>query len=86
MLFNCIMKLVHGFFLLFRESLKGEYIFFAFFGSVCTENSIFCLLLSLPSHLENSIGLIEFCRFISSSTRFNVHLVSGVDIDAVRVE
>ena len=60
-------------------------IFSVFFGSVCTEDSIFCFLSSLPSHLENSAELIEFCRFIPSSTRFNVRLVSGVNIDSMSV-
>ena len=46
-------------FLHFRESLKGVF-FSAFFGSVCTEDSIFCLLSSLTSHLGNSAELIEF--------------------------
>ena len=59
-------------------------IFSAFFGSVCTEDLIFCLMPSLPSHLENSAELTEFCRFIPSSTRFNAHLVFGVGIDTVR--
>ena len=68
-------------FLLFRESLKGEF-FSGFFGSV-HEDSIF---LSLPSHLGNSAELTEFSRFIPSSADSKHTDVSGVGIDLVRTE
>ena len=61
-------------------------IFSAFFGSVCTEDSIFFLMSSLQSHLGNSAELTEFYRFIPSSTRFNARLLSGAGIDMVRAE
>ena len=85
MLFSCVMKLVDGFFC-FSENFLKVNIFSAFFVSVCIEDSIFCLVPSLPTHLGNSIELTEFCRFIPSSTRFNTRLVSGVGIDPVRTE
>ena len=80
------MKLVHGFFCFSEESLKGEFFFSAFLVQFVLRDSIFFLPLSLPSHLRNSAEFTEFYRFIPSSTRFNTHLVSGVGIDAVKIE
>ena len=61
------------FFGFLEESLKGEFFFFSFFGSFVPRDSIF-------------FSSIEFYRFIPSSTRFNVRLVSGIGIDVVRAE
>ena len=83
MLFSyCVMKLVHGFFFFSEESLKGKF-FICFFDSIRTKGFDFFLP---PSHLGNSAEFTKFYRFIPSSTRFNVCLVSGVGIDAVRAE
>ena len=69
-------------FLLFRESLKGEY-FPDFLVQYKTGIRFFCLLPSLPSHLGNSAELTEFNRFIPSSTDSKHTDVSGVGIDSV---
>ena len=80
------MKLVYRFFFLFlEESLKGEF-FFAFLIQFLLQDSIFCLSPNLPSHLENSVELAEFCRVRPSFNRLIERLVSDVGIDAVRAD
>ena len=69
-------------YLLFRESLKGEY-FPDFLVQYKTGIRFFCLL---PSHLGNSTELTEFNQFIPSSTDSKHTDVSGVGIDSVRTE
>ena len=80
---TCGFCLVHGF-LLFRESLKGD--FSGFFGSVENRDSIFCLLPSRRVISGNSAELTEYNRFILSSIDSKHTDVSGVGIDLVRTE
>ena len=80
------MKLVHGFFCFSEESLKGKIFFPLFFGSVRTEGFNFCLSLSLPSHLGNSVELAKFCQVRLSFNRLIERLVSGVGINTVKAE
>ena len=82
------MKGVHRLFLFSEESLQS-YFFFRFFlvqFILKDKDLIFFSPTSLPSHLGNSAEFTEFHRFIPSSTRFIVGLVSDVGIDAVRAE
>ena len=63
-----------------------RFFFPVFFFQIVLRDSIFCSSLSLPSHLENSVELAEFCRVRSSFNRLIERLVFGVGIDAVRIE
>ena len=79
------MKLLTGF-LLFRRISENRFFFPFFLVHFVPRDSFFCSSPSLPSHLGNSAELAEFYRVRPSFNRLIERLVSGVGIDAVRIE